>query len=99
MIIREEVDNLCLLSRIQMTDTEKDALARDLQRILGYVEQIRQVTLPEKPVESTGRENNTRTDDEAHLVAEYTEILLAGVPEREGNYIKVKKVIDASSSA
>lgn len=99
MISRADVDNLCLLSRIQMTDGEKDALARDLGRILGYVEQIRQVEIPDTIQADYSVMNITRPDEDPYTVREFTDAILAGMPEREGDYLKVKKVVDTGASA
>ena len=89
-----DVQHLAALARIALTDTEAAALAREFDAILGYVAQVRDIsgdvaTAPEAgPVVNVFRE-----DVETNKPEEYLEALLAAVPEREGRYVAVKKVL------
>ncbi len=42
-ISEETIDNLTKLSRIGCSKTEKEALLKDIQKILGYMEQLNEV--------------------------------------------------------
>lgn len=91
-ITAEEVRNLASLSRIKLSDEEVESLRGDMDSILGYVADINKLSLEEVQTE-VERRNIFRNDDEANISGEYTEKLLALSPEREGNYVKVKKIL------
>jgi len=93
MITREEIDNLCALSRIGATDTEKDALLTDLENILGYVQQVADVDVPEGTLPAYMVSNVMRQDTDAYPPKAFTDALLDQAPAREGDFVKVQKVL------
>ena len=93
MITREEIDNLCALSRIGATDTEKDALLTDLENILGYVQQVADVDVPEGTLPAYMVSNVMRQDTDAYPPKTFTDALLDQAPAREGDFVKVQKVL------
>lgn len=93
MISPEDVDKLASLSRLELSPSEKASFATEIDSILTYVSQITKV-------QSEGRENGVpqlrnvfRADDHAHESGVYTEAILSQAPRREGDYVKVKKII------
>ena len=94
MITLQEIEKLANLSRIAVTSEEKEQLRKDMESILGYVEQVNKVSADlvlEK--EELLLCNVMRSDDNPHESGINTEILLAAAPSREGNYVKVKKIL------
>ena len=93
MITRKEIDNLCALSRIGATDTEKDALLKDLEHILGYVQEVADVVVPEGALPAYMVSNVMRKDIGAYPPKTFTDTLLDQAPAREGDFVKVQKVL------
>lgn len=92
MIERDDIKKLADLGRIEVKEDELDLLRRDIESILAYVSEIKDVT--GKLRSSDGeRENVMRDDGEPHAPGLYTEKLLSFAPHREGNYILVKKIL------
>ena len=94
MITLEEIEKLANLSRIAVTSEEKEQLRKDMESILGYVEQVNKVSADlvlEK--EELLLCNVMRSDDNPHESGVFTETLLQAAPQREGQYIKVKKIL------
>ena len=90
---REEIEHLATLSRIELRDGEADALTESITSILGYVSEVNAITAAEKPKEVGALSNVMREDEESHEPGAYTEDILAEAPNRQGQYIRVKKVL------
>lgn len=96
MITREEIENLAALARIELGDEEKMTLQKDVGAILEYVSQIKEVFTNANGAgaKSGGAPANVmREDGNPHESGLYTEQLLSAAPQREGNYIRVKKIL------
>jgi len=92
MIDKETIKNLADLARIEMSDSEAEAMTKDLDSILGYVGQINEVSGDSKP--SVSKHRNIMRDDVVTTESrEYTEKLLKNAPARDGDYLKVKKIL------
>ncbi|MEK7208619.1 MAG: Asp-tRNA(Asn)/Glu-tRNA(Gln) amidotransferase subunit GatC [Patescibacteria group bacterium] len=96
MVTLEEIEKLAALARIELSDGEKQAFQKDVGAILEYVSSIKEASVgargapalsPALPV------NVMREDTNPHESGRYTETLLRAAPQREGNYIRVKKVL------
>lgn len=95
MIDRKDVDKLATLARIEMSDAEKDAMVKELESILGYVSEIQEVaTVEAAPAERVGMLRNVmREDVDPNAERTYTAEIVASAPKSEGDYIKVKKIL------
>lgn len=93
-ISRDEVQHLAQLSSLQLTDSETDSLQKDIDNILGYVEQLGTLdtTGVEPTYQVTDLENVWRDDSlvDDHVAREQ---LLALSPESTDNQVKVPKVL------
>ncbi len=93
MISKQDVENLAKLARIQVTPEESQSLTSEIESILGYVGQVKEIA-------SSGEEelpvlrNVLREDEVIHTPGEFSEDLLELSPERENNYVKVKKILE-----
>jgi aspartyl-tRNA(Asn)/glutamyl-tRNA(Gln) amidotransferase subunit C len=96
MITTEDIKHLADLSRMEISDAEMEKLTAEIDAILGYVGQI---------INTTGDMTRTvpllhnvmREDEPQNKSGEYMESILANVPAREGNYLKVKKILGGNS--
>ena len=95
---RKDIEHLAKLSRIAVTDEEADALAKDITSILGYVSDIEEITGSKEEEKKVGALFNVmREDANPHEPGIYTEDLLSLAPERDGRYVKVKKILGDKS--
>jgi len=92
MVTKEDIKNLADLARIEMSDSEAEVMTRELDSILGYVGQIQSAAGDLKPSVSKHR-NIMRDDVVTTKEGEYTEKILKNAPGRDGNYLKVKKIL------
>ena len=92
-ISKEEVKHIAKLSRIELSEGELTKFQGELNRILGYIEVLK--TIDTKGVEPlaqvTGLENAYRED--VTMDSGLQDKIIKNAPEREGRFIKVKKVL------
>jgi len=89
---KEDLDKLAKLSRLSLTDEEKEKLALEFDSILGYVSEIEKVSVGERVLEAGLLRNVMREDGEPHESGLYTEAILNNAPDTEDGYLKVKQV-------
>jgi aspartyl-tRNA(Asn)/glutamyl-tRNA(Gln) amidotransferase subunit C len=89
---KEKVLNLAKLARIEVSDEEAGALVREFDSILKYVGEIKEVA-EKVPGTFSSVRNIMREDTEPHESGIYTEELLNAAPQREGDYVRVKKIL------
>lgn len=92
MINSEEIKKLANSARIKVTDEEAEKLTKEVHSILDYVGQIQEVTSVTENNVPTHR-NVMRADIVTNSSGQYTEKLLSNAPSREGDYLKVKKIL------
>jgi len=92
MISREEIEKLAVLARVKISAEEKESMRKDIESILEYVGQVKNVSVDPKR-EIPVLHNVLRDDVVTTRAGEYTEDLLRLAPSREGNYLKVKKIL------
>jgi aspartyl-tRNA(Asn)/glutamyl-tRNA(Gln) amidotransferase subunit C len=94
MITPKELDHLAALSRIKLTEDDKKSLIKEFDSILAYVDQLKKVPVK---MDAEGRvgavKNVMRPDVVASISSEDRERLLNEAPDREGDFIAVKKII------
>jgi aspartyl/glutamyl-tRNA(Asn/Gln) amidotransferase C subunit len=94
MIDVKEIEKLVFLSRMELAKEEKEAFVKEIVSILDYVSRIKEVSenLQSRPGGDAVK-NVLREDEEEHPTGIYTEKLLSQVPEREEDFVRVKKII------
>lgn len=92
MIKREEVEKLATLSRMELSSEEIDGFTKEISSILDYVDGIKEADTGDNKSEATDRVR-LRDDGEPHESGKYTEAILSQAPEREGQYLSVKKIL------
>ncbi len=88
-----DIEALSKLARINLTEEEKENYAHDMGSILAYVDKIKEVATEDVPAE-TGPVYNVFREDE--VVNKYgdSEKIKEQFPEREGEYLKVKSILN-----
>lgn len=91
---KEDVLKLARLARLRLSDSEVEKFQKELTAIISYVEQLDSVDTQgiEPTYQITGLTNVTRADDEVNYGVTQEE-LLSNLPNRDGNYIKVRRMI------
>ncbi len=87
-----DVEKLAELARLELASEEKEVILKDLQAILGYVDQISKAPMSEIKKEHSLR-NVMREDENPHAAGIYTEKILAAAPETKDGFIKVQKIL------
>ncbi len=94
MITTTELEKLATLARIKLTDEDKQSLVKEFDSILNYVDQLKKV---EVNMDTEGRigsvKNVMRPDTIVSTSPEDRERLLSEAPDREGDFVAVKKII------
>jgi aspartyl-tRNA(Asn)/glutamyl-tRNA(Gln) amidotransferase subunit C len=89
----EAMKQLALLCRIEMLDSELETLRGEMEYILEYVEKIGELA-PADPVFNVGMHHNMMRDDvNPRESGTYTEVLVSAAPAREGDFVRVKKIL------
>lgn len=90
----QTVHKISRLARIKISETDIDALKIDLNRILGWIEQLSEVNTDNtKPLYNMSLENMPRRDDQI-TDGDYPEAILANAPEAEFGMFVVPKVVE-----
>jgi len=95
---KAEVLKLATLARIEVSDAEAESLSHEFEAILNYVGEVKGATDPSPalPLERGGLGgvyNVFRADENPHESGIFTEAILKEAPAREGDYLKVKKIL------
>ena len=94
MISKDDVKKLASLARIEVSEAELQSVAGEIDSILAYVGEIQNASSGLKDLETSYPKINVfREDVVQNKTGENTETLLKSAPGREGNYIKVKKIL------
>jgi len=95
MITVKELEHLATLSRIKLSEEDKKSLIKEFDSILNYVDQLKKVNVS---LDTSGRvgavKNVTRPDTISSTNNYDRKRLLDEAPDREGDFIAVKKVIE-----
>jgi aspartyl-tRNA(Asn)/glutamyl-tRNA(Gln) amidotransferase subunit C len=93
-ITREEVRNVAMLARLDLSADEEAAFAADLDQILTYVEMLDELdTTAVEPTAHVVELETPYREDEVTNQPD-TDALLAGAPARDGTHLKVPKIIE-----
>lgn len=85
-----DIKKLVTLARIDITEQEMEDLKKDFDSILGYIDQIRSVDVPESDFVSSVR--NVGRIDEATTFAD-REKIIKQFPDNDGDALKVPSVL------
>jgi len=90
----EDVLKLARLSRLKLSDDEVDTFKKEINEILSYVDMLKEADTKDlKPTyQVTGLENKMRKDEVKDYGVTQDE-LLENLPDKDGVYIKTKRVL------
>ena len=90
---RQMVNNLAQLARLHFSDEEKNALEQDLERMISFVEKLKEIdTTGIEPLQHIGAAINVFREDEIKGSVSRSEAL-QNAPVSDGVFFKVPKVI------
>jgi aspartyl-tRNA(Asn)/glutamyl-tRNA(Gln) amidotransferase subunit C len=93
-INKDTIKKISKLARISVTNEETDRLEKDLNSILKFVEQLKELNTDKiAPITSVSDQPLTMNKDEIKKINEKEEIL-KNAPEKNSNYYIVPKVIE-----
>ena len=92
---KEEILHLGTLARIRLSDSEAEKLNTEIDSILAYVGTINDIVAEGDLTKAVGPVHNVfREDEVTNEPGSHTEALLAEFPEKKGQYLKVKKILN-----
>jgi aspartyl-tRNA(Asn)/glutamyl-tRNA(Gln) amidotransferase subunit C len=93
-ITMKEVDHVARLSRLALTDPEKERMRRELDGILSYIGKLRALdTEGVPPTSHAVPMTNVMREDEPRPSLSQDE-MLANAPDRSGEFVRVPKIIE-----
>ncbi len=95
MITTDDIKHLADLSRMEISGAEMEKLTAEIDAILGYVGQIMNTT-GDMSRDVPALHNVMRLDAPTNTTGQYTEGILRNAPARDGNWLKVKKILGNS---
>jgi aspartyl-tRNA(Asn)/glutamyl-tRNA(Gln) amidotransferase subunit C len=93
-ISMKEVEHVARLSRLELSEAEKERMRRELDSILAYIDKLR--ALDTEGVEPTSHAvpmTNVMREDVSRPSFPQDE-MLANAPERSGEFFRVPKIIE-----
>jgi len=93
-ITMRDVEHVARLSRLALTDQEKERMRRELDGILSYIDKLRALDTANVPPTSHAvpMTNVMREDEPRPSLAQ--DEMLANAPERSGEFFRVPKIIE-----
>lgn len=94
MIDLSIVDKIAGLAKLEFSTPEKEAMVKDLSRIIGFMDKLNEVdtTNVEPLIYMTTETNALRTDVVKQGITQKQ--ALSNAPKKDSDYIKVPKVIE-----
>jgi aspartyl-tRNA(Asn)/glutamyl-tRNA(Gln) amidotransferase subunit C len=96
---KEEVEHLAKLARIELSEAEVETFTTEISAILEYVSTVQDIAGDDAsaaPVVGT-HHNIFRKDEVTNEPNSFTEDLLAEMPQTEGRFMVVKKILNTDS--
>lgn len=100
MVSKEEIKRLADLARVMVEEKEAEELALEIDQILEYVGQVKEISGDVESFDTPlnvrgdgGVINVMREDENPNEPGAYREELIAEFPNKDGDYLKVKKIL------
>ena len=93
-VTTQEVQKIARLARIAMSEEDAAALAPELNKILGFVEQLEEVDTSSVAPMAAVIPNTLRLREDAVTDGDVREKVLANAPARQDGFFGVPKVIE-----
>ncbi len=96
MIDRQQVHHVAFLARLDLTPAEEEQFTQQLDTILSYVEQLKELNTDEiEPTFHAVTMDQVLRDDQVQTWGDI-EGILASAPEREEQFFRVPKILGSS---
>ena len=94
-VTSDDVKKLANLARLALTDEEVEKLRGEIDSIVAYIDTVQKVVLPAGIAASPHLDlmNVMREDGVPHETGIHTEALVKQFSDREGGYLRVKKIL------
>ncbi|MFA5764507.1 MAG: Asp-tRNA(Asn)/Glu-tRNA(Gln) amidotransferase subunit GatC [archaeon] len=94
MLEIKDIEKLAKLARIELTEDEKKKLLKEVDPILAYVAQLKEVVSVVGEEKKAGELRNVmREDVNPTETGVNTKAIIDDMPESKDNYLKVKKIL------
>ena len=95
-LTKNEIKHIAELARLELTEDELKKYGSQLSGVLNYIDQLKEVDTKdiEPTAQVTGMTNILREDEVKDWNKKEIEEALKDAPEREGRFLKVKRVIE-----
>ena len=94
MLRKEDIKKLATLARISLSEVEEEKLPSEVDNILVYVAQLKEVVSNLSDEKKAGEHRNVVRDDinptETSINTKY---IIANMPDSQDNYLKVEKIL------
>ena len=98
-ITMRDVEHVARLSRLALTDQEKERMRRELDGILSYIDKLRALdTTGVPPTSHAVPMTNVMREDEPRPSLSQDE-MLANAPERSGEFFRVPKILEEGAES
>ena len=96
LLSKQKIQHIAKLARLDLTAAELEKYGGQLSGVLDYIDQLKEVDVSgvEPTAQVTGLANVLREDKVEDWEKEEIELALKDAPEKEGRFIKVKRVIE-----
>lgn len=93
-IEKSTVDQLAELCKLEFNDIEKEKIAGDLEKIVGFIEKLNELDVEHvEPLVYMSDEVNVLRPDEVKQDLELKDVL-ENAPKKDSDYIRVPKVLE-----
>lgn len=96
MIDTQTLEHLARLARIAIKDDEKQQFQKDISNMVGFIDTIGKVSLPENGGAEVMQKNVSREDIVAPLEGVYN--LVEAAPMHKDGFVQVPKIIGGGSA-
>lgn len=93
MASKDDVAKLAALARLSVSESELETFAKEFDGVLAYVGQINELQVKDLKGEVSRVRNVMREDGTPHESGRYTKQIVEQFPERDDDYLVVKKII------
>ncbi len=94
MLEIKDIEKLAKLARIKLDEEEKARLLKEIDPILSYVAQIQEVSSRGDDTKKAGTVRNVMREDVVlNKTGQFTDVLIADMPESKDGFLKVKKIL------
>ena len=87
----KDIEKLADLAKIELTDSEKESLVKDLDSVLDYVKQIESVEV--ENIEPEYLNKNIWREDEKKDSVFSRDLIINQFPDAQDGFVKVKKIL------